>query len=75
MAIAWTCNIDSSSVQSPLECGYEDSLARGRLSELSDDKCHTPVSQVGEKVQQNKAENRIELLHYCVAHSWFGFAR
>jgi hypothetical protein len=74
-AVAWTYKINYSPVQSVLECGYENSLARGRLSELSGDKYHPLVSEVREKGQQNKAEKRIELLHYCIAHSWFGFTR
>jgi hypothetical protein len=60
MSVTWICNINYSPIQSALECGYEHSLARGRLSELSGDKIHTLVSYVGDKVQQNKAENRIE---------------
>jgi hypothetical protein len=62
-AVAWTCNISSSSVQSALECEYENSLTCGRLSELSGDKYHTMMTQVGEKIQRNQAENRIELRH------------
>jgi hypothetical protein len=50
MAVAWTCNINYSPVQSAVECGYENSLAHGRLSELCGDRCHTLVSQIGEKV-------------------------
>jgi hypothetical protein len=58
--VAWTCHVNHSPIQSALECRYENSLAGGRLSELSGDKYHPMVSSVGEKGQQSKAENRIE---------------
>jgi hypothetical protein len=49
-AVAWTCNINDSPVQSALECGYE-SRSPARLSKLSSDNYHTLVNEVGEKVQ------------------------
>jgi hypothetical protein len=71
--IVWTFNINHSPVQGALECGYENSLAHRRLSELSVHKYHTLMSEIGDDAQENKAENQTELLHYCVAHFWFCF--
>jgi hypothetical protein len=43
-AVTWTCNINHSPAQTALERRSENSLARGRLSELSVDKYHPLVS-------------------------------
>jgi hypothetical protein len=40
-AVTWNCNIIHSLVQSALECGSENSLARRQLSEISGDEYHT----------------------------------
>jgi hypothetical protein len=48
-AVSWACNTNHSLAQSALEYADENSLSRGRLSELSGDKYHPRVSPVGEK--------------------------
>jgi hypothetical protein len=54
-AVSWSFTIDHSAIQAALECGYENSLGRGWLFELSNDKYHILASSIGGKTQKEQS--------------------